>query len=406
MVTLLRKTFIKDYENIKQPKVREAHGKLASFVGVFSNLILFVIKLIAGLLSGSIAIIADSINNLSDIGSSVITLIGFKLASAPADDEHPYGHQRIEYISGLIVALIIIFVGGNLLISSIEKIMNYSPEKIENRIIYISLAILSVSILIKLWQSLFNKKIGKLINSVALEATAQDSRNDCISTATILIGNIVLLFWKDIPFSLDGVMGVLVSLFILFSGIKLIKETIDPLIGVPMSGNFVSDIVGAIKEEPDVLGIHDLVCHMYGPTKCFMTVHVEVDANQKLLDIHDKIDNIEKRIYQDYGVELTIHMDPIQTDNEEINKLRHRIKQTVKEIDEVLSIHDFRVVTGPSHTNIIFDLLRPHKFHLTNEQITEIIKKKMVDEGMQYYFVIQFDYDYLKSDEINEEYGN
>lgn len=404
MVHFLRKLFIKNYQDIKNPKVREAHGKLASIVGVFSNCILFAIKMVAGLLSNSIAIIADSINNLSDMGSSIITLVGFKLAAAPADDEHPYGHQRIEYISGLIVAVIIIFVGGNLLFSSIDKIINYNQETIENHIIYISIAILSISILIKLWQSFFNLRVSKLINSIALQATAADSRNDCISTGAILIGNIVLLFWKDIPFSLDGVMGILVSLFILISGIKLIKETIDPLIGVTVDENFIKTILEEIKKEPMVLGIHDPVCHMYGPTKCFMTVHVEVNANHKMLEVHDVIDNIERRISQEFDVELTIHMDPIQTDNEHINELRKRVKEAVKCIDEHLSLHDFRVVLGPSHTNIIFDLVVPYKYSKSNEQILKELEQMFQDEDAQYYFVIQFDHEFVKNEHINEEY--
>lgn len=404
MVTLLRKLFIKNYEDVKDSKVRESHGKMASFVGVFSNLVLFGIKLFAGIISGSIAIIADSINNFSDMGSSIITLVGFKLANSPADEDHPYGHQRIEYISGLIVAIIIIFVGGNLLLTSIEKIMNYEPIIMENTVLYISIAILSISILLKLWQSIFNKKVGKIINSLALEATSADSRNDCLSTGVILIGNIVLLFWKDIPFSLDGVMCIFVSLFIIYSGIKLIKETTDPLIGVTAEDDFVKEIIEKIKEESIVLGVHDPVCHMYGPTKCFMTIHVEVDYRCDLLSTHDVIDNIERKILKEYGVELTIHMDPIQIDDEEINNLRRRVKECVRDIDGRLSIHDFRVVVGPTHTNLIFDMVIPYKFKMTEEEIMKIIKDKIKDEGKQYYFVVDIDREYIKNDMVNKEF--
>ena len=396
MINIFRKLFIKDYKNLKDPKVRENHGKLASFVGVFSNFFLFLIKLFAGILSGSIAIIADSINNLSDMASSIITLFGFKLANAPADDDHPYGHQRIEYISGLIVSILIIFVGGNLLITSIEKIMNYTPEVVENKILYISIGILSVSILIKLWQSIFNKKMGKIINSVALEATAADSRNDCISTFTILIANIVLLFVKDIPFSLDGVMGILVSLFIIIAGIKLIKETIDPLIGVSVEHEYVKNIVEYIKNDKVVLGIHDLVCHMYGPTKCFMTLHVEVDSKANLMETHDAIDNIERNVLLEFGVNLTIHMDPIETDNEEVNRLKSIITKTVHEIDEVLSIHDFRVVFGPTHNNILFDIVIPYKFQMELNDIINILKEAIDDGKTIYNFVIEVDRNYVK----------
>ena len=396
MVNFLRKLFIKNFENTSDEKVREAHGKLASFVGVFSNLVLFIIKMIAGLISGSVAIIADSINNLSDMGSSVITLVGFKLASAPADEEHPYGHQRIEYISGLIVAIIIIYVGGNLLITSFEKILHYEPTVVGNNVLYITIGILAVSILIKLWQSVFNKKVGKIINSLALEATAADSRNDSISTAVILLGTIIMLIFKDIPFSLDGVMGILVSLFILYSGIKLIKETMDPLIGVTSEHEFVQSILNFIEGYDICLGTHDVMCHMYGPTKCFMTVHVEVDASGDILEVHDEIDNIEKAVYKEFGALVTVHMDPIQTDNEEINELKKRVHQAVLEIDSNLSFHDFRVVVGPTHTNILFDIVVPFKYKLTKEEIITKLNEKIYDEGKQYYFVIELEHKFVK----------
>ena len=396
MVNFLRKLFIKKFENTSDEKVREAHGKLASFVGVFSNLVLFIIKMIAGLISGSVAIIADSINNLSDMGSSVITLVGFKLASAPADEEHPYGHQRIEYISGLIVAIIIIYVGGNLLMTSFEKILHYEPTVVGNNVLYITIGILAVSILIKLWQSVFNKKVGKIINSLALEATAADSRNDSISTAVILLGTIIMLIFKDIPFSLDGVMGILVSLFILYSGIKLIKETMDPLIGVTSEHEFVQSILNFIEGYDICLGTHDVMCHMYGPTKCFMTVHVEVDASGDILEVHDEIDNIEKAVYKEFGALVTVHMDPIQTDNEEINKLKKRVHQAVLEIDSNLSFHDFRVVVGPTHTNILFDIVVPFKYKLTKEEIITKLNEKIYDEGKQYYFVIELEHKFVK----------
>ncbi|MDE7263228.1 MAG: cation diffusion facilitator family transporter [Anaeroplasmataceae bacterium] len=404
MIQILRKLFIKNYQNTNDEQVRMAHGKLASIFGIVSNFVLFGIKLFAGILSASISIIADSINNLSDMGSSLITLIGFKLASAPADEKHPYGHQRIEYITGLVVSIIILFVGGSLLKTSIEKMIQYTGVTMDRTILYISIGILSVSILIKLWQAFFNYKIGKIINSIALKATSKDSLNDCISTSTLLIGNIIFLFVADLPFSLDGLLGIIVSVFILVSGIKLIKETIDPLIGVSTKDEFVKSILSEIKKESYVLGYHDLVCHMYGPTKCFMTLHVEVDANQKMLVVHDAIDNLERKIKEEFGVELTIHMDPIEIDNEEINGLRKRVKEVVHEISPKLSMHDFRVVVGHTHTNIIFDLVRPYKFELSESQILRLLQDKITDEGKQYYFVVQFDYEYIDESIRNEEY--
>lgn len=404
MVNILRKIFIKNYNNIQEEHVRVGHGKLAGFFGIFSNMILFVIKLIAGILSASISIIADSINNLSDMGSSIITLVGFKLASAPADEEHPYGHQRIEYITGLVVSIIILFVGGSLLLSSIQKMINYEPMYIEKKILYISIGILSVSILLKIWQAYFNFKIGKIIHSVALKATSKDSLNDCISTSALLIGNIVLLFIQDIPFSLDGLLGILVSLFIIISGFKLIKETIDPLIGVSTNEEFVQKVIELLKSDSVVLGYHDLACHMYGPTKCFMTIHVEVDANQKILDVHDSIDNLERKVHEQFGIDLTIHMDPIVIDNEVINDLRQRVKGAIKEIHPKLSMHDFRVVVGTTHTNIIFDLVRPYKFEISDETILRGLQEKIADDTTTYYFVIHFEHQFGELEDISEEY--
>lgn len=405
MVHLLRKLFIKNYNQLENEKVRVAHGKLASFFGIFTNMILFAGKLLAGFLTASISIIADGINNLADMGSSIITLIGFKLASAPADKEHPYGHQRIEYISALVVSIIIILVGGSLLITSIEKIIEYEPVTMERQFLIISIIILSCSILLKLWQSIFNKKMGKIIHSVALEATSKDSLNDCFSTLALLIGNIVLLFTDQLPFSLDGVLGILVSLFIIISGIKLIKDTVNPLIGMQMDQEFIHNILQVIKSENAVLGYHDLTCHSYGPTKCFMTLHVEVDANQNLLEIHDVIDNLERRVKEQFDVDLTIHMDPVQTDNPEINELRRRVKETIDAIDRALSMHDFRVVAGATHTNLIFDIVRPFKFHLSDEEILRKIQDAFSKEEMKYYFVVQFDYAFLEKD-ANQEYDS
>lgn len=396
MVNFLRKLFIKDYNDIQNNNVREAHGKLAGFFGVVSNFILFGVKFFAGIISSSISIIADSINNLSDMASSIITLIGFKLANAPADEEHPYGHQRLEYITGLIVSIIIIFVGGNLLITSIDKIMNFEHIEIPREALIISIIILSCSIIVKFIQAFVNKRIGTIINSVALEATAKDSLNDCLSTGTLLVGNIFLLFFPNLNFSLDGVLGVLVSLFIIIAGIRLIKETIDPLIGVSTDSKLVKEIIDVIKEDEYVLGYHDIVCHMYGPTKCFMTIHVEVDANQSMLEVHDSIDNIERRIAEEFGVELTIHMDPIQIDNEEINILRKRVVDFLLELDPVLSMHDFRVVIGPTHTNLIFDVVKPFKFKLSEQDILKRLQESIKDDDKQYYFVVHFDNNYMK----------
>lgn len=398
MVNFLRKLFIKDYDNVKNQRVREAHGKLASFVGVISNLFLFVLKLIAGLLSKSVAIIADSINNFSDMGSSVVTLIGFKMANAPADEEHPYGHERLEYIAGLIVAIIIVFVGGSLMFSSIDKIINYEYSEVSKTIAYVSLGILVASIIVKLWQSLFNKKIGKLIDSVALQATATDSRNDVISTSVILIGNIIILFTGDVGFSIDGILGILVSLFIVVSGFKLIKETVNPLIGSSVSKEYVDEIVQYVKKNSFVLGVHDIMCHMYGPTKCFMTLHAEVDSEDNIIEIHDAIDEIETNVREEYGVELTIHMDPIVNDDETNNE-KEKVRLIIEGLDKDLSFHDFRIVRKLSKSTILFDVVIPYKYKLTKDEIVEYITKEINKEEEKYNLLINFDYRYIKTED-------
>lgn len=395
MINLLRRLFIKNYDDIKNQEVREKHGKLASFVGVFSNLLLFIIKLIAGIISGSVAIIADSINNLSDMGSSVVTLIGFKLASMPADDEHPYGHERMEYIAGLIVSIIVIFVGGSLFMTSIEKIVYYEYVKIDNISAYITIGILLVSIFAKLWQSVFNKKIGKLIDSVALEATASDSRNDVISTSVILVGTITSLLLGDVGFSIDGILGIIVSIFIVLSGLKLIKETCDPLIGSTVSSEYVSELVKYVESDKHVLGVHDVVCHMYGPTKCFMTLHAEVDSECNLIEVHDAIDNIEQNVRKIYGVELTIHMDPIELNNEELNKIKEYLDDVIYKLDKNLTYHDLRIVKKLTKSTVLFDVVIPYKYNMKNHEITNYFQEKIGSFG-DYVVLIKYDHIFVE----------
>ena len=371
-------------------EVRNKYGNLASVVGIISNIILFSLKLFIGLLTGAIAIIADAINNLADMGSSVVTLIGFKLASKPADKEHPFGHERIEYITGLIVSIMIIMVGITLGKSSIDKII--SPDPLDNSLVLITIITLTVAILIKLWQCIFNYKIGKKINSVALIATSQDSRNDCIATGGVLIG--ILLSNYVFHFNLDGYIGVGVSVFILISGIKLIKETTDPLIGVAPDKDLVKTITDDILNYDGVYGIHDLVCHMYGQTKLFMTVHVEVDASTNILESHDLIDTIEKDMNSKYNLELTIHMDPIEMNNEELNIIHSILKKAIKDYDEKLSFHDLRMVKGYTHTNIIFDIVVPFESKINQTDCFNYLLKTAKEINPLYELVINFDVDY------------
>ena len=390
MINWLCKLFVKDYQNTNSNEVRTRYGNLASIVGIISNLILFGLKLFIGLITGAISIIADAINNLADMGSSVVTLIGFKLSSKPADKEHPFGHERIEYITGLIVSIMIIIIGFTLGKSSFDKILN--PDPLDTSIILVTSITLGVAILIKLWQSLFNYKIGKKINSVALIATSKDSRNDVISTSGVLVG--VILSNYVFNFNLDGYIGLGVSIFILISGIKLIKETTDPLIGVAPDKDLVKTITDDILNYEGVLGIHDLVCHMYGQTKLFMTIHVEVDARTNILESHDLIDNIEKEMKEKYNIEISIHMDPIEMDNEELNQFSKVLSTTLKDICSCLSYHDLRMVKGYTHTNIIFDIVIPFDVDIKKEYIFDTLLKKAKEINPLYELVINFDIDY------------
>lgn len=388
MVKLLGKLFIKDYQNYNNPTVRTSYGKLSGIVGIISNLFLCIMKILTGVLIGSFSYIADGINNLSDAGSSIVTLIGFKLASEPADADHPFGHQRVEYLTGLIVSFIIIAIGLLLMKSSIESIINPGEGAAFS---VVSVIILAVSILIKCLQSLFYRKVGKLINSTAVLATSIDSLNDCISTGAVLIASIISLFTN---LQLDGWMGCVVSIFILVSGYKLVKEAMSPLIGEKPSKELVDDIVKRILEYPKVLGIHDLVIHSYGPGKIFATIHVEVDSCENILVIHDQIDNIESDFRENLGINLVIHMDPIDTKDENTQELREETFRILQSIDTKLNFHDFRVVTGETHTNVLFDVLVPIRYHIDDKDLKKLIDQKFKEYNPKINTVLVIDHDY------------
>lgn len=392
MKSVLAKIFIKDYQNYNDAKVRNAYGKMCGIVGIISNIILCAIKIVTGFLIGSMAIIADGVNNLSDAGSSIVTLIGFKMASQPADSDHPFGHQRIEYISGLIVSIIILVVGILLMETSIEKIFTKQEVLPHNQVI-ITIVILVVAIIIKLWQSFFYRKNGKMINSQVLIATSQDSLNDCISTFAVLISMIITLIFPKVY--LDAYIGVLVSVFIIISGIKLIKESISPLIGEAPSKEFITDVVNKIMDYDGVLGIHDLIIHTYGPAKIFITVHAEVDSTVDINVSHDIIDNIEHDFLQNDNINLVIHMDPIDLHNEETRVLKEKTFEILLNIDENLKFHDFRIVKGPTHTNIIFDVVVPIKFHMDSNRLKEIITNEFKKIDEKYNTVITIDQDLI-----------
>lgn len=365
MGKLLIRLFVKDYENTDSPKVRESYGKFAGAVGIISNFLLCAIKILVGILSSSIAIIADGINNLADASSSVITLVGFRLAAQPEDENHPYGHARIEYLTGLFISIFIIVIGIQLFKTSIDKILHPSPIEFS----YVTVAVLCIAILIKLWQSMFNVSISKRIKSVTLMATAADSRNDVIATSVVLVS---LIIGKAADIQVDGYMGCLVALFILWSGIKLVRETSSPLLGEAPDEELVNSIVEIAKKEPGVLGIHDLMVHNYGPGKIFASMHIEVDSDGDLMKSHDMTDNLERLIKESLNIEFVIHMDPIKINDPLINKMKAVISEAFSPLEGVESIHDFRIVPGPTHTNVIFDVVLNHRCKLSESEIHQI----------------------------------
>ena len=389
MGKLLIRIFVKDHENTDDPRVRERYGKFAGVVGIVSNLILCIMKILIGLESRSIAIIADGINNLADASSSIITLLGFKLASQPEDEDHPYGHARIEYLTGLFISIVIIVIGLQLLRTSIDKILHPDPLEFS----CLTIIILVAAILIKLWQSLFNRSIGRKIRSVTLMATAADSRNDVISTSAVLISVIV---GKFTGIQIDGYMGSLVALFIIWSGIQLVRETTSPLLGEAPDQELVDSIAEIVKKEPGVLGIHDLMVHNYGPGKIFASMHIEVDADGDLMESHDMIDNIEKRIKDELHVEFVVHMDPVKTDDPLITKMKKIIADALLPLDGVDNIHDFRIVPGPTHTNIIFDVVLAADCSLSEKEITGIAAEAARSVDNDFYVVITFDHAYTR----------
>lgn len=400
MVNFLRKLFIKNYNDLSNQRVRDAHGKLASFFGIFSNLLLFLMKFIVGIFASSIAIIGDSFNNLSDMASSAISLFGFYMSSKPADRKHPYGHERFEYISSLLVSLLIVVIGVELMLKSVTSFYNGLFVRPTVNFSIITIIVLIVSIVIKLLQALFNKKMGKIIESITLEATAKDSLNDVITTSSILLATVVSFIWPIIKIGpyyilLDSLMGVIVAIFILISGFKLIIESIDPLIGVSPDYHFVKKVSDDILNYKGVLGLHDIMCHMYGPTKCFMSAHVEVDAKSNINVSHELIDQIERDIKQKYHIELVIHMDPVDYDSEIVKNYREEVRMILNEISPALSFHDFRITSGETHTNIIFDCVVPFEFKLSNDEIKDIVSRKINAKHQNVWIVINFDIDYV-----------
>ena len=381
---LLLKLFVKDYKNTNDQKVRTAYGTLSGIVGIVANFLLSLSKLVIGILFGSLAISADAINNLSDALSSVLSIVSFKMSSKPADREHPFGHARIEYVASMIVSFLILSIGVNLLRETIGKIINPSDTTFS----IVSVIVLCISIAVKLWLYIFNRKLGKTINSSVLIATSADSLSDTVSTSAVLLSVLVLRFFS---LDIDAYVGILVALFIFYSGIKILNDTKNSILGEPPSAETVKAIESIVAENPDALGIHDMIIHSYGALHTIASFHVEVDGSKDIFKSHDMTDNLEKRIREELNIECTIHMDPLITDNERINSLRDETLNIVMGIDGRLRIHDFRVVEGESHTNLIFDVCAPFEIKKSDAEISETIEKAIKALGENYFTVLQID---------------
>lgn len=390
MLELLGRIFIKNKEELTKNQMRTAYGMLCGGFGIFLNICLFFGKLFAGIISNSIAITADAFNNLSDAGSSIVTLAGFKLAEEEPDPEHPFGHGRMEYISGFVVSMLILWVGFEFFKSSVNKIIHpvepeYSP---------VVLVILTTSVLIKGYMWFYNKQIGKKIQSPAMEATAMDSLSDAAATLVVLVGTLAA---RISGWHIDGYLGAAVSVFIFLAGINAAKETINPLLGTTPEPEFVKQIEEIVLSYETVIGIHDLIVHNYGPGRCMVSLHAEVPSNGDILVMHDTIDLIERQLSKELSCVAVIHMDPICVYDEETNRLKSVVLDVVEKIDSVLTIHDFRVVIGNTHTNLIFDVAVPYGFRLSDDALKEAIEGGIKDYDNSYFAVIEVDKKYVKT---------
>lgn len=384
MTDLILRIFVRDHKNTEDPAVRDKCGRVAGAVGIVTNFLLFLMKIIVGTVFHSVSVTADAVNNLTDSGSSVVTLIGFKMASKPADEKHPFGHARIEYLSGVIVSFIVIFLGLQLGMSSIEKII--TPE--ENALTPVALVVLVISILAKLWQCLFYRKVGRMIKSESVEATSKDSRNDVIATSVVLLGAVITML-TDV--NLDGYMGAAVALFIVFSGVQLTISTADPLLGQAPEGELVQTITEKMLSYPGIIGMHDLAVHNYGVGRCFASAHCEVDAKNDILVSHDLIDNIERDFSRDLGIHMVIHLDPVIVGDARTDALHCKVQSLVTALYPTVTIHDFRVIWGVTHSNIVFDAAVPFAVKDSDAVITQKVEAEIQKLDPDYRTVVTID---------------
>lgn len=384
MTNLILRIFVRDHKNTEDPAVRDKCGRVAGAVGIVTNFLLFLMKIIVGTVFHSVSVTADAVNNLTDSGSSVVTLIGFKMASKPADEKHPFGHARIEYLSGVIVSFIVIFLGLQLGMSSIEKII--TPE--ENALTPVALVVLVISILAKLWQCLFYRKVGRMIKSESVEATSKDSRNDVIATSVVLLGAVITMLTGV---NLDGYMGAAVALFIVFSGVQLTISTADPLLGQAPEGELVQTITEKMLSYPGIIGMHDLAVHNYGVGRCFASAHCEVDAKNDILVSHDLIDNIERDFSRDLGIHMVIHLDPVIVGDARTDALHCKVQSLVTALYPTVTIHDFRVIWGVTHSNIVFDAAVPFAVKDSDAVITQKVEAEIQKLDPDYRTVVTID---------------
>lgn len=387
----LTKIFIKDRDNTSDPHVRESYGKLTGITGIILNIILCASKIVTGLITGAISVVSDGINNLSDAASSIITLVGFKLSAKKPDKEHPFGHGRMEYFAGLLVSLIILLVAFELFSESLQNIIDGTvPSFASENVRIITICVLGASILVKLWMALFNRYCGKKINSVAMQATAADSATDCISTAVVLVCTVLTAFVGNFP--IDAIAGIVVAIFIFYTGIKSVKSILDLLLGKAPDPELVREIADyVVNFDSNIVGVHDLIVHDYGPGRKMITLHAEVPAEGNMVQLHEIIDSIERGLAEHYNCLATIHMDPVVTTSERVNMLKAKCVEIVKSIDPGFSVHDFRISEGKEHSNVIFDVVLTRDTRLTNAQIEAIIRRKLAEYDKTLCPVVEFD---------------
>ena len=388
MIQWIVRRLAADGDQARAPAVRQRCGMVSGGIGIALNLMLFLGKAAAGLLTGSIAITADAFNNLSDAGSSVVTLAGFRMAGRKADAQHPFGHGRMEYLAGLVVSMAIVVVGFELARTSLDKILHPQPPEFS----LVSAVILAAAVCVKVWMYFFNRALGRRLDSAAMLATAADSLTDSVATTAVLAGTLIGR-WSGV--NLDGWLGILVSLFILYTGFQAARDTLDPLLGTPPDPQLVQQVHDAVLAHPEVSGLHDLVIHDYGPGRSMMSFHAEVDQDADLLHIHDVIDNIERELNRRFSIQTVIHMDPVATRDPRVLELKGKVEELARQLDERVSIHDFRITAGPLHTNLIFDMVLPHGLSMSDEAAVAWMQEKIAALQDGFYAVIEVDHPFL-----------